>query len=139
MDRPAVSFQFLRFALVGTAGFIVDASILTLLVNGLLWNHYTARAVSFAAAVTVTWYCNRRWVFEATANAGKEYGGYVAVQCLGAAINLATYVGLIESMPALRRVPAVPLAVGSLLALAANFFASRRFVFDRSLRNRVRR
>jgi putative flippase GtrA len=42
------------FAKAGGIGFLVDASILTVLVSGLGWGHYGARAISFATAVTVT-------------------------------------------------------------------------------------
>jgi putative flippase GtrA/ubiquinone/menaquinone biosynthesis C-methylase UbiE len=124
-----VSRQFLRFAIVGSVGFVIDASILTLLVTAAGWHHYAARAVSFASAVTVTWVCNRQWVFAATANAGREYGGYFFTQGMGALINLGTYVVLIEQYPILSTVPVVPLSVGAGLALIFNFLVARHWVF----------
>jgi putative flippase GtrA/SAM-dependent methyltransferase len=118
-----------RFALVGALGFAVDASVLTLLVSGFGWHHYAARAVSFLLAVTCTWYCNRRWVFESIADRRQEYGNYFAVQVVGAAINLTVYVLAVEAVAALAEIPVVPLAIGAAVALAFNFIASRRWVF----------
>jgi len=119
-----------RFALVGGLGFLVDASVLTLLVNGLDKNHFSARAVSFALAVTVTWLANRRWTFEPTEHRGKEYAGYITTQIIGAVINLGIYVLLIQLLPQLAKLPVIPLACGALVALIFNFFTARRFVFQ---------
>ncbi len=125
--------RFLRFALVGGVGFAIDASVLTLLVNGLGYDHYVSRAVSFALAVTATWLINRRWVFAAGMPTGREYSGYFAVQLLGAFINLGIYVLIIELLPPLAAIPVIPLACGAAVALIANFYLVRRFVFRRVL------
>ena len=127
-----ISFRLLpRFVLVGAIGFLVDAGILTALVNGLGAGHYAARAVSFTAAVTATWTMNRRWVFEtiATRKRSREYTSYLIVQAIGAVINLSVFVTTIELVPELAEAPVVPLAIGAAVALLFNFSASRRFVF----------
>jgi putative flippase GtrA len=108
---------------------MVDATLLTTLVHGLDWSHYTARAVSFVAAVTVTWLCNRRFVFQRSRDARKEFGAYFVTQVIGAVINLGTYALLIELVPGLARVPVVPLAGGGILALLFNYSAASRWVF----------
>ena len=54
---------FAAFTVVGGIGFIVDASILATLVHIYDWGDYTARLISFAVAVSVTWYLNRSYVF----------------------------------------------------------------------------
>jgi len=128
---PAVDTrrQFLRFALAGGIGFVIDAGILTLLVNGLGYGHYVSRAVSFTFAVTATWLINRRWVFAAGLPSGREYSGYFLVQLSGALINLGVYVLLIELVPRLAGIPVIPLACGAAVALIANFYLVRRFVF----------
>jgi putative flippase GtrA len=122
------------FAFVGALGFAIDAAILSALVHGFDWPHYTARALSFGAAVTVTWYCNRSFVFRATANRSREYGAYFTAQLVGAAINLGTYVLVIVAVPRLAALPVVPLAIGAAVALLFNFLAASRWVFaaDRS-------
>lgn len=126
--------RFIRFAMVGGMGFVIDASVLTLLVNGLGYGHYVSRAVSFSLAVTATWLVNRRWVFEAGAPSGREYSGYFIVQLIGAAINLGIYVLVIELVPTLAALPVIPLACGALIALVANFLLARRFVFTGTVR-----
>lgn len=121
--------RLLRFALVGGVGFIVDATVLTLLVNGMGYGHYASRAVSFTLAVTVTWLLNRRWVFQAGSPTRREYSGYFAVQLLGASINLGVYVLVIELVPPLARIPVVPLAVGAAVAMFSNYLLAGRFVY----------
>jgi putative flippase GtrA len=125
--------RLFRFALVGGVGFIVDATVLTLMVNGLGYGHYVSRAVSFTLAVTVTWLLNRRWVFQAGSPTGREYSGYFAVQLLGAFINLGVYVLVIELVPVLAAIPVVPLAIGSAVAMFSNFLLARRFVFRQTV------
>jgi putative flippase GtrA len=117
------------FAAVGGLGFAVDAGILSALVHGMNWVHYEARAVSFAAAVTVTWLCNRTFVFAKTSNRSREYGAYFTAQLVGAVINLGTYAAFILLFPASARLPVVPLAVGAAVALLFNYVAASRFVF----------
>ena len=129
---PTISLRLLPgFILVGAIGFVIDAGILTALVNGLGAGHYAARALSFTAAVTATWYMNRRWVFAkiATRKRSREYTSYLIVQAIGAVINLSIFVAAIEFLPDLAKVPVIPLAIGAAVALLFNFSASRRFVF----------
>ncbi len=121
--------RFMRFALVGGIGFVIDAGVLTALVNGLGYGHYVSRAGSFSLAVTATWLINRRWVFQAGAPTGREYSGYFVVQLIGAVINLGIYVLVIELVPSLAALPVIPLACGAAVALLANFLLARRFVF----------
>ncbi len=136
-DAPPEAAQsrqrFFRFALVGGLGFIVDATVLTLLVNGMGYGHYVSRAVSFTLAVTVTWLVNRRWVFQAGTPTRREYSGYFVVQLIGAAINLGVYVLIIELVPPLAAIPVLPLAAGAAVALLSNFLLARRFVYQQAI------
>jgi len=120
-----------RFALVGGLGFVVDASVLTLLVNGFGQDHFTARAISFSLAVTATWLANRRWTFEPTGHRGKEYAGYLSTQVVGAIINLGIYVLLIQLLPNLAKTPVIPLACGAFVALLFNFASARWLVYSK--------
>lgn len=131
--------RFPGFVLVGAIGFLVDAGILTALVTGFGVGHYGARAISFTAAVTATWYMNRRWVFETIAahRSSREYTSYLVVQVIGAVINLSVYVAVIELVPKLARTPVIPLALGAAIALLFNFSASSRFVFAESQDRKV--
>jgi len=103
--------------------------------TGFDFDHYRARAISFAIAVTATWYMNRRWVFERNAVpvSGREYSSYFVVQILGAIINLSVFVAVIELLPDLATLPVIPLAIGAAAALLFNFTMSSRFVFATSV------
>lgn len=126
-DSPRRS-RFAPFVGVGAIGFAVDASILTLLA-GFGWSNYAARAVSFPIAITVTWLCNRNWVFTRTNDVRREYGAWVLTQVVGAAINLGGFALLLSLFPTLENVPVVALIGGGILALLFNYFAARRWVF----------
>ena len=117
---------------MGSIGFCVDAGILTFLVNLLGYGHYAGRAASFTVAVTVTWLMNRNWVFLRNSRLGprKEYVRYLAVQIIGALINLTIYILAIESFPQLAAIPVIPLTIGATVALLFNFTASSRFIFE---------
>lgn len=120
-----------RFGLIGCVGFAVDAGVLTWLVRMHGWGLYEARALSFALAVTATWYLNRRYTFSRrpSPDRRREYGRYFMVQTLGAVINLAVYVAVVAALPEISAYPVLPLAAGSGVALLFNFFAARNFAF----------
>ena len=121
--------RFASYTTVGIIGFIVDAGILSALVHVWEWPHYTARAVSFSAAVTVTWGLNRRWVFTRTQDATREYGAYFSVQAVGACLHLGTYALVILAFPPLARIPVLPLLVGAALGFAFNYYWTVRWVY----------
>lgn len=122
--------RFLRFACVGTVGFVVDAGILTMLMQ-LGWQPVLARLVSFPAAVATTWLLNKAWTFSAdAASAGGGYMRYFGIQIVGALINLGIFTLLISAFPAFLAMPWVPLAAASLVALVFNYLATRHLVFN---------
>lgn len=122
--------QFLRFALVGCAGFVVDAGVLSLV----LWlgaDHYTGRVVSYLAAATFTWALNRNYTFRAQRGARLvgEWGRFLAANAVGGVINWATYAILVATSAVVFAHPVIGVAAGSLAGLVVNFTLSRRFVF----------
>lgn len=125
-----LSRQVWRFALVGALGFAVDALVLTWLVR-VGWGVYESRWLSFALAVTVTWGLNRRFTFaqRAARNRSREYGRYVAVQGLGALINLGVYAVVLMVWPAFAAWPALALAAGSAVSMVFNFIGARYFAY----------
>lgn len=128
LQRPQ---QFLTFACIGGAGFIVDAGVLTALMSGFGADLYASRAVSFALAVTVTWYLNRRVTF-ANRNAGTkraQYVRYLGVQVVGAAINLGIYAFCVESSAVMRSYPVLALAAGAIPAMFFTYTASLFYAF----------
>ncbi len=126
-----VAHQAGRFIVVGAIGFVVDGGILTLLHSLYDFSLLHARLVSFAAAVTATWYLNRQHTFRASkdAQAIHEWGRYAVVNSIGALLNLGLFLWLVYQFSVLAAWPIVPLAMASAVALVVNFFASRHLAF----------
>ncbi len=123
--------EFLSFAVVGVAGLVVDVVVLYLLAPLLGW--YAARVVSFLAAATTTWACNRRYTFAASAAAAKasvwrEYLAYLATMAGGAVLNYGAYVLTLHWVEG-RWAAALGVAVGSLAGMGVNFLLARYLVF----------
>ena len=133
-ERRPLSREALAFACVGSIGFAVDAGGLMLLFHALGWGHYPARGASFLIAVTVTWYLNRTWTFanRSGSNRRREYTVYFLVQALGAGINGAVYALGLALSPTMQAFPVLALALGSIVAMAFNFVATRRLAFTSS-------
>ncbi|GGC64655.1 GtrA family protein [Undibacterium terreum] len=128
--------QVLSFALVGGIGFVIDASVLTLLSTVCGVNVYLARVVSFGVASLGTWLLNRKHTFEQRsindAAAGRqEYLRYMSIQVAGALINLGVFSSLVTIQPSLAQVPVIPLAAGSGIAMFFNFFGARYWIYRR--------
>jgi len=127
-----VRSQFFRFALVGAAGFLVDAAVLALGLQVLGLGKYLARLISFLCAATFTWAMNRRFTFAQTAAAdgqAREWARFVAVNGVGGLINYGTYAALVAFADTPFSNPFVALAFGSLTGLVFNFFGSKHLVF----------
>ena len=58
--------QFLRFAVVGALGFLVDSGVLYLVVYRFGLSLYTGRVLSYLAAASFTWWLNRVFTFGET-------------------------------------------------------------------------
>ncbi len=126
-----VAHQAGRFIIVGAIGFVVDGGILTLLHSLYDFSLLHARLMSFAAAVTVTWYLNRHHTFGADKDerAFQEWGRYAVVNSIGALLNLGIFLWLVYQFRILADWPILPLAMASAVALVVNFFASRHLAF----------
>lgn len=122
--------QFLRFCVVGTVGFVIDAGILQLLVSGVDANPYLARIFSFLVAASATWWMNRRYTFEVEHRATHaEWMRYVAFMVLGALVNYGAFAITITVWELARAQPWLGVAAGSVAGLGINFLTSRRLVF----------
>jgi putative flippase GtrA len=126
-----VTSKFLRFAMVGAAGFLVDAAILAFGLHIVGLDKYLARALSFVCAATFTWAANRRFTFRDTASQSRarEWARFLAVNGVGGLINYGTYAALVTFAAAPFSNPFLALACGSLMGLAFNFFGSKLLVF----------
>ena len=127
--REWLSLRFVRFLIAGSIAFVVDAAILTLLVELAGWPPTWARVVSFPSAVTVNWLVHRTHVFEPTDKPHTEYLKFASVQMLSAGINLGIYFTAVLTSPLMARWPIIPLIIGSIAAMFLTYFCNSRFVF----------
>ncbi|WP_443640344.1 GtrA family protein [Candidatus Njordibacter sp. Uisw_039] len=134
MLNAILKFQFIRFAVVGAFGFFVDGLGLVLLI-AMDWSLFPARAVSFACAVSITWYVNRMWTFNkmgvAKARVVKQYGYYLTVQLIGAGINFGTFFLVIYWFPYTGSQPLIALAVGAVVAMGFNYVLAKKVVYTK--------
>lgn len=122
--------QFLRFALAGGIGFLVDVGVL----YAMLWagtGPYVGRAISFLSAVFVTWQINRRLTF--TKPHGKsvvrEFAEYLLAMIAGGLCNYAAYAVALHFLPANKAAPLVADAIGSIAGMLVNYASAKLWVF----------
>ncbi|WP_462323214.1 GtrA family protein [Halochromatium sp.] len=125
--------EVLRFGVVGGTGFMADAVLLMLLVQGFDCNPYLARLLSFLCGTALTWLLNRLFTFfrRAGRNRRREYLRYLLVQTVGGVINLGIYSALLGFLPPSSIAPLLAMAAGSFTAMWLNFFGVRYLAFDR--------
>jgi len=127
-----VSARFLRFAVVGTLGFAVDAGVLALLLASGLAGFHAGRGLSFLAAASFTWVLNRRFTFGRAGDAGTrggQWARYVAAMTAGAALNYAVYALVLHVVGYSAAVAPLAVAAGSIAGLGLNFLSASRLVF----------
>ena len=121
--------RFLRFAVVGGVGFIVDVGVLALLLRW-RFDPFSARIAAIAAALFVTWQLNRRLTFAPSGRSlraeGARYGG---VGLATAGVNYAVYTGLLVIVPTMH--PLVALTLASASATLLSFAGYSKLVFNR--------
>lgn len=128
---PSGIRQFVKFGMVGGVGFVVDAGVLWFCMTLLGLGPYSGRVVSFIAAATTTWFCNRVFTFrgQGTGALHKQWLKFVLVSIGGFTFNYGAYYILMETQPLVREYPTLGVAAGSLAGMFFNFFVARRVVF----------
>lgn len=121
---------FLRFALVGTIGFVVDGAVLSLVV----WlgvDPFLGRAFSFPPALFATWTINRLWTFSGHApeHKGGQFARYLAIQLVAMAVNWAVYSLVLWLIGMSAPKMWFALGCGAGASLFVNFAGSRLLVF----------
>lgn len=129
--------RWFRFAMVGGLGFIVDGSILAAGVHVFGMDPVNGRGISFSCAIVVTWLFNRGFTFNIQQSSlrGTEFFRYFASGLLGLAVNLGTYLAVINEVPLTARYPLLALILASALAAVFNYWSSSNFVFSHTHRN----
>jgi len=129
--------RFLRFAIIGGLGFLVNAAVLYLALHFLHTGRHAAWFIAFVPSVTFTWWGNRNLTFHehASHTIGAAFGEwikFVAANGFGALMNFLAYEALSRWSPSPFNNPFVALAAGVLVGLVFNFTLSKRFVFRTS-------
>ncbi len=123
--------QIWRFGLVGVVGYIVNAGLVEVFVSDV--GPVKAQILAFPAAVTVTWWLNRRFTFAASPHSPHhEWLRYVLANMLGWGANNGCYLWMVFSIPLAYQHPAIAVAVGSLAGMVLNFSTSRLIVFKQA-------
>jgi putative flippase GtrA len=130
--RAIFKSRFIRFGVVGSAGFVVNEAALWVIHHLTGLNFYWSQIPAFFVAVTFTWWGNRVLTFRehaAQESLIREWGKFVAANALGAVANYALYVSLLRFAPWPANNPYIALGAGTLFGLVFNFTMSKRFVF----------
>lgn len=130
LDRFPILGQFLRFGVVGTAGFVMDTAVLYAML-ALGAGPYGGRVASYLAAASLTFALNRAWTFSTAEQrpVARQWGAFVLLNLLGFAANYGTYAALITGSATVAAHPVLGVAAGSIAGMFINFAISRRFVF----------
>jgi putative flippase GtrA len=122
---------FLRFGVVGAAGFAVDYGVLHAMVAFAGVGPYVGRFVSFPVAVLATWLLNRTFTFRQPTAHGplRQAMVYAAVQGAGGVVNIAVYSAALALVPSLKDLLIVPLACGSAAGLCLTFLGAKHIAF----------
>lgn len=59
-----IAWQFIKFALVGTSGLVIDFGITFLLKEKISFNKYIANSTGFLFAVISNYFLNKYWTFQ---------------------------------------------------------------------------
>jgi len=127
----ATILQFLRFGVVGVAGFLVDAGVLT----AMIWlglGPYAGRVMSYLVAASTTFALNRAWTFRSASREApvtSQWGRFLLLNLIGFAANYGTYAALVAGTAIVAAHPVIGVAAGSLAGMFINFGLSRRYVF----------
>jgi putative flippase GtrA len=130
--RRVHEIRFLRFAFVGTCGFLVNWVALYLALHLARLDKYSGWFAAFFVAVTFTWWGNRTLTFRdraATRGLLREWFAFLVGNSLGAAGNFCVYFLLVTFAPGPFGNPLLAIVAGTIVGLMFNFTVSSRFIF----------
>ncbi|MFL9963451.1 GtrA family protein [Paraburkholderia sediminicola] len=122
--------EFIRFAIAGAIGFVVDAGVLYAAL-ALGCGPYVGRVISFISAAFVTWQINRRITFAPNQHVSlwREWCQYLAAMSLGGVCNYGAYAAALHLLPHGAASPLLAVAVGSIAGMFVNFATAKLWVF----------
>jgi putative flippase GtrA len=128
-EQRVLLVQFLRFGVIGTAGFVWDTIIVYTLTprTGV----YAAGLISYFIVASLNWGLNRIWTYAHVVHGSrhKQLIMFLIANSAGLVLNRGTYSALVHFVPFCRIYLVVPVAAGGICGMFVNFFLSRRLVF----------
>ncbi len=105
LARFGISATFLRFAVVGTLGFLWDTGTVYALREHT--GIYVAGCAGFVVAASVNWAINRAWTFRGYAHdaAHRQWLRFMAANLVGFVVNRGVFFTLVASSAAIRAAP----------------------------------
>jgi len=128
-EQRVVLVQFIRFAIIGTLGFVWDTMIVYALAPRI--GVYTAGVVSYFIVASINWLLNRIWTYAHVSHGvrHRQLLMFLLANSVGLVLNRGTYSLLVHFVPLCRVYLVLPVAAGGICGMFVNFFLSRRLVF----------
>lgn len=123
--------QFIKFALVGLLGLVLDTALVYLGIHLFGWHPVASAVASFPLVVSFTWLLNRQFTYGHAPKGPlrQEWARFFAVCSIGFVINRGVYTALVMTIPLIYANPFIALFAGSIAGMFFNFFVSRKLVF----------
>ncbi|MEH0666273.1 GtrA family protein [Vibrio scophthalmi] len=123
---------FVRFALVGGAGFIADSGVFVTAHYLLQFDVMLSRLLAFFCAACVTWLGNRVFTFASQSrDKWSEWGRFMVSACLSALPNFAVFTLVLQGVGENDGAPLLALVLGVLAGMVSNYWLSKHWVFQR--------
>ncbi|WP_028111647.1 GtrA family protein [Ferrimonas kyonanensis] len=128
---------WIKFALVGGTGFVVDVSLFSALTLGLEWGPYPARVLAFLAAASTTWAGNRWFTFRQRPpqDASRQWLKSLTAALMSALPNFALFSWTLTLLSPWSLAPWAALVAGIGAGTLSNYLLSSRWVFAESARS----
>ena len=114
---------FLKFAVVGGFGFVVDSLCYLIFSNFL--PIVLSRLLSFSLAVVFTYLFNKIYTFNARGVTISEFFRYYVNMIFGGFVNLVFFYASISMIDFVSKYPVIGIALGSVAGMFVNFMTSR--------------
>ncbi len=94
-SNPKEFSRFIKFAIVGGFGAVVDFGVLNLMVLGFGWEKFFANLLSVSCAIVSNFTWNRLWTYPESRERPlhTQFGQFALVNLVGLAINQAVFLG----------------------------------------------
>lgn len=127
-----LSQKLLKFALVGSAGFIVDTIVFSLAIYVFKTDLLSARVVSFIFAATTTWLGNRWFTFSERNKEAKvkQWSKFFCSALISAIPNFLVFQATVYLLGRSGLAPFIALVFGISAGMLSNFMLSHRWVFN---------